>query len=206
MYTPAAFEEKRLEVLHGYMRRYSFALLVTGGGGLLGSHLPFLLDGARGAFGTLRSHLAVANGQMEAVRAGEEALVIFSGPHAYISPRWYATKLSVPTWNYVAVHAYGRMKVIVEGEGFRKLLEETVATYEAGAAAPWGMGVLPEEMVGKLQGQIVGFEMEITRLEGKVKMNQNRTAADRAGVIAGLKGVGGEMEREVARVMEEGAG
>src|SRR4051812_48126547 len=166
MYVPEHFHEHRIDVLHAFMRRHSFATLISRDRNLTASQLPVLLDTERGPHGTLRSHMAKQNPQWQTFAQGAEVLVIFQGPHAYISPTWYASQTKVPTWNYAAVHAYGNPK-LVDRAALRAILEETVTTYEAGFAKPWSTANLPPDLVAKLADAVVGFEIEITRLEGK---------------------------------------
>jgi transcriptional regulator len=202
VYIPEANRETRPEVLHRVIRENSFATLVTcGGGDLVATHLPFLLEAERGTHGTLVAHMARANGQWRAFRKGEEALAIFQGAHAYISPSWYAAELSVPTWNYVAVHAYGVPRLIEESAEVRRLLAALVPVYEAGLPDPWSLERLPEEFVERLSRAIVGFEIPITRLEGKLKLSQNRSQADREGVVAALREYGDAMGVAMAGLM-----
>jgi transcriptional regulator len=201
MYIPKAFAESRVEILHEFIRRHSFAILLTTGGEMTGSHLPILLDAGRGRLGTLRGHMARANSQWRALSEGVEALVIFSGPHAYVSPSWYQTPASVPTWNYAVVHAYGQPTILDDGAASRQLLEDTVDLYEAAQPEHWSMDRLPVLVAEKMEAQIVGFEIEITRLEGKFKLNQNRTAADRQGVIDALSRSDQPDDRRIAQMM-----
>lgn len=187
MYIPQTFNESDPEKLQALMRENSFAPLITHADNVpFATHLPFLIDTQSGPHVVLRSHMARANPQWRHFRNGEEALVIFQGPHTYISPSWYESELMVPTWNYAVVHAYGVPRP-VDDAGLFDILNGTVGQYEAGREAPWSMDSLPPEFVEKLMKAIVGFEIEITRLEGKVKMSQNRSTGDRRGVIAGLE-------------------
>ena len=202
MYIPQAFRETRLEVLHGLIRRYSFGTLVSHvDGELFATHLPFLLDPDRGPHGTLVAHMARANPHWQGFQDGADVLVLFQGPHAYISPTWYATPVAVPTWNYAAVHAYGRPH-LVEGAALRVVMEETVRVYEDQNEAPWSLERLDDTLVGTLLEAIVGFEIPISRLEGKLKLNQNRSVADRRGVIAGLLAQAEPPGTEVAALMQ----
>lgn len=187
MYTPAHFRSDDVAQLHKLMTDNSFATLVTVAEGVpFATHLPVLLDSHRGADGTLRAHVARANPQWQHFANGEEVLVIFQGPHAYISPSSYVDHPAVPTWNYAVVHAYGR-PVIVDDDGLRSIIEATVEQYEDTRSEPWRMESLSEEFVAKMMRAIVGFEIEITRLEGKFKMSQNRKRDDQLGTIAALK-------------------
>lgn len=203
MYVPKAFREDRQQVLHALIRQHSFGTLVTTGGGLTATHLPFLLDAGRGDHGTLLGHLARANPQWESFGDEREALAVFQGPHAYISPSWYDIPLSVPTWNYVAVHAYGIPRIIADEAALRAILEATVRTYEAAFEKPWDMAHLPDDYVEHMMRGVVGFEIPIDRLEGKRKLSQNRPAEDRQGVVEGLREQDGALERAVADLMAD---
>ena len=154
---------------------------------------------AQVANGTLLGHMARANPHWQAA-AGQRVLAVFSGPHAYISPRWYAAKGVVPTWNYVAVHAYGRMELIDDLEQTISLLERTVAHYEMALPEPWKLEESAEFLKG-LARQVVAFEIPIDRLEGKSKLNQNHASDRRERVVAALKQQGGEDALEIARLM-----
>jgi len=147
-----------------------------------------LLLPARGKLGTLQVHLARQNEQSVALAAGERVLAIFQGPHGYVSPRWYANPVSVPTWNYIVVHAQGRPQRM-DDAALREHLDSLVAQYEP-ADGGWNARALPAEVFEKLRQQIVGFEIEITSLQGKWKLGQNRARADREGAIAGLRRMG----------------
>jgi len=204
VYLPQAFHETRLEVLHALMRDYSFGTVVSHGeGGLVASHLPILLDAERGPYGTLRGHMARANPQWHSFADGPEALVIFHGPHAYVSPSWYETEPSVPTWNYAVVHAYGTPSLIESDEQLYRVLAALVEIHEAGQQAPWDM-TSREEFVRRQMKAIVGFEIPIARLEGKLKLSQNRSQADQDGAVAGLIREGDEGSIGVARLMSGG--
>ena len=181
MYIPKHFLESRQELLHDLIRNNAFAPLITQlDGQFFASHLPFLFDPARGEHGALRSHMARANPQWRDL-ASAEALVIFQGPHAFVSPSWYIEKPAVPTWNYAVVHAYGSARLLDDVE-LRTLLQDTIGTFES----PDTNLVLPEEYFDRMSRGVVGFEIAITRLEGKFKLSQNRSAADRASVIRAL--------------------
>lgn len=198
MYTPATFEENDLALLHTLMRQFSFATLVTVAEGVpVATHLPFLLDTVRGGLGMLRAHMARANPQWQSFREGAEALVIFQGPHAYISPAWYVSRPNVPTWNYAAVHAYGVPTLLNDDDTFA-LLRASVAHYDPTPDAL----EMPDEYVRRIQSGVVGFEIPITRLEGKRKMSQNKPDADRTGVIAALRASASPENLAVAAEME----
>jgi len=187
MYIPKAFREDDISRLHTFMEAYSFATLVTQHEGMpFATHLPFLLDAERGPNGILLAHMARANPQWHDFASAQEVLVIFQGPHTYISPSWYEVELSVPTWNYAVVHAYGLPHLIEDGEELYKLLKTLIQTHEANFEKPWPFQ-LPDDYLQKMMRGIVGFEIEITRLEGKFKLSQNRTETERENVIAALQ-------------------
>ena len=205
MYTPAHFRVTDRAILHGVMDRFSFATLVTTHDGHpLATHLPFLVY-PDGEHGTLISHMACANEQWTDFARGDEALVIFQGQHAYISPSWYEAHPNVPTWNYVAVHAYGAPRVIEDEVRIRDTLRALVDKHEAGFDEPWPMD-LPEEYVRKMARGIVAFEVPIARLEGKFKLSQNRSARDWDGVVTALAGSGDPIDRELAALMWASSG
>lgn len=204
MYTPPSFREERPEVLHALIRENSFGTLVThGAAGITASHLPFILRDEPGEQPVLLGHMARANDQWQSFPTGTEVLVIFQGPHAYISPSWYETELSVPTWNYAVVHAYGTPRLIEDLASVRALLNATVSTYEAGFERPWSADHLPDEFVEKLSRAIVAFEIPIGRLEGKFKLGQNRGEADQRGAVEGLRRQSDPLSFAVAALMDE---
>ena len=198
MYVPKAFRENDLARLHGFIRAWSFALLVTDVDGVpSATHLPLVLDAERGARGRLIGHVARANPQWQTFDGAREALAVFSGPHAYVSPTWYATTPAVPTWNYGAVHVYGRPRLLDGVDATRDAVARLVQEHDPG----WRLGDQPEEFIAGMLRGIVAFELPIGRLEGKLKLSQNRPAADRPGILRGLR-TGGEVERAVADLME----
>ena len=204
MYTPKHFEEARLPVLHNMMRANSFATLVSAdaSGVPVATHLPVMLDDSRGEFGTLIAHVARANPQWQAFDGSREALVIFTGAHGYVSPSWYSTDRAVPTWNYLAVHAYGRPKLIEEGAAVLRMLGELVAKYESGREIPWRLDSAPAEYIAAMARAIVAFEIPIDRIEGKVKLSQNRPE-DAWNVIAALMAQGDAGPVALAEAMRE---
>ena len=203
MYIPHAFRIDDLDVLHGFMRRYSFATLITGQNEPFATHLPLLLDASRGAKGTLVGHFARPNPhwKLDHDRAG--SLAIFHGPHAYVSPSWYPSAApAVPTWNYAAVHAVGRMGVIEDPAYIADLLERMVQAYETDQPRPW-RNPHSAETNKKLIAAVVAFEMPIERLEGKFKLSQNRPREDQLGAVEGLEASGDAGARALASFARE---
>jgi transcriptional regulator len=191
MYLPAHFEETRSEVLHALMREHPFATLITHDDkGLTANHLPLHLAADVAPFGTLQGHVARAN-PLWKESADKEALVIFHGPQVYVTPSWYPTKRehgkAVPTWNYVVVHARGRLRAIDDPDWLRQQLETLVTHHEAGFAEPWHIADAPPDYIDKMLSAIVGIEITITEITGKWKISQNQPEANRAGVVAGLR-------------------
>ena len=194
MYLPAHFEETRVEVLHALMRDHPFATLVTlvtqGDEGLTANHLPLHLAAEIAPCGVLQGHVARANPLWQQ-SPDAEVLVIFHGPQAYVTPSWYATKRehgkAVPTWNYVVVHARGRLRVIDDPVWLRRNLETLVDRHETGFAEPWHIADAPPAYIDKMLAAVVGIEIEISDLKGKWKTSQNQPEANRAGVVAGLR-------------------
>lgn len=191
MYLPAHFEESRSEVLHALLRAQPFATLVTqGADGVTADHLPLHLEPGVGPCGALQGHVARANPLWQQA-ADSEVLAIFHGPQAYVTPSWYPGKRehgkAVPTWNYVVAHARGRLRVIDDAAWLRRQVEALVARHEAGFAEPWQIADAPPDYIDRMLTAIVGIEIVITSLVGKWKISQNQPAANRAGVVAGLR-------------------
>lgn len=191
MYLPRHFEETRTDVLHPLIRAHPLGALVSvGADGLNANHIPFQLVAEPKPLGTLRGHVARANPLWHEFDPSFEALAIFRGPDAYVSPAWYPRKAQdgkvVPTWNYAAVHAYGRLRIIEEPNWLRAQIEALTDQHEASRAEPWRLADAPAEFSERLLGAIVGIEIEITRLLGKLKLSQNCPDTDRQGVIEGL--------------------
>lgn len=208
MYNPDHFAETDLARLHSAIENWPLgALIVRSSTGFEANHLPFELDRAKGAFGTLRCHVARAN-EVWRYAHDRECLVIFQGPSAYISPNFYETKKEsgkvVPTYNYVAVHAQGRIAVHDDPKWLRGLVGRLTKRFEASQHDPWTLGDAPQSYIEELLKQIVGLEIEITRLEGKWKLSQNRPEADRKGVAAGLSASGNPFERELGKMVGSG--
>src|SRR5262249_25802888 len=204
MYVPAAYQESRVAQLHAQMRAQSFAILVTEqSGSLMATHLPLLLDEARGPNGTLIGHLARANPQWHALQSDREVLAIFQGPHAYVSPAWYQAELAVPTWNYVAIHAYGPALLLDDPAAVREYLARLVDTSEGGRPEPWDLARLPSDYVSQMVKAIVASQMPISRLEGKFKLSQNRPRADQQGVVEALVSASDPLALGVAELMAQ---
>jgi transcriptional regulator len=206
MYNPKHFQESRPEILGAFMRAHPFATLVSlGGEGLIGTHLPMLWDPEPAPHGTLTGHFARPNPHGKGVREGVESLAIFTGAQAYISPNWYPSKREhgkvVPTWNYVAVHAYGTLRIIDDAEWLRRLVTRLTDLHEGFSAVPWKVTDAPDAFIDQMLKGIVGVELALTRVEGKWKLSQNRPASDQAGTVAGLDARGDADSREVAAAM-----
>lgn len=191
MYTPSAFKDDELASVHSLIEQTRLAILVTHDEqGMQASHLPLLLRADEGAKGTLYGHLAKANPQWRALQNGAQALVIFAGADAYVSPSFYPAKAEhgkvVPTWNYLAVHAYGVAQVFTEQQRLLEVVSSLTEKHEAGRITPWAVADAPADYIDTMLAAIVGFELPIERLEGKRKLSQNRSAADIKGVREGL--------------------
>jgi transcriptional regulator len=191
MYTPSSFAIDDLHELHQQILGTRLAMVVTHGEqGLQASHLPLLFNPDHGPNGTLYGHFARANPQWKELQNGAEALVIFAGADAYVSPGFYPSKAEhgkvVPTWNYVAVHAYGTAEVFTDADRLRTLVSALTDRHEAGRASPWKVADAPADYIDGMLKAIVGFALPIQRLEGKRKLSQNRNAADITGVREGL--------------------
>lgn len=208
MYQPAAFREERVVVMHDLIRAHPLATLVTRAGGTLeANHLPLLVDAEPAPFGTLRGHVARANPLWRQAHAGLEALAVFQGPQAYVTPSWYPSKREtgkvVPTWNYAVVHAHGPLLIHDDPDWLRDLVSRLTGQQEAPLAQPWGIADAPADYIEQMLRAIVGIEIPITRIEGKWKVSQNRSAADRAGVAAGLETRGDAASQAMAALVSE---
>ena len=206
MYLPAHFAESRPDVLATLVRSHPFGLLVTqnSDGGIDANSIPFVLDpGTAGTPGVLRGHVARANPLWQTARGDVDSLVVFQGPQGYVSPAWYPSKAEhgkvVPTWNYVMVQARGKLRAIDDADWLRGFVTRLTERHEGGRAAPWAVSDAPADYVATMLRAIVGIEITLTSLTGKWKVSQNRPAADRAGVVAGLTREDGDpaLAREV---------
>ena len=192
MYQPSHFKEENADTLARCIHDHPFAtLVVTGADGPVANHLPMLLDTEANK---LVGHVARANPLWRDYAAGTPALAIFSGPQAYVSPSWYASKREtgkvVPTWNYVAIHAYGPLELIDDPAHAREHIAQLTERHERGQPVPWATGDAPEDFIATLVRAIIGFRLPIKRLEGKWKLGQNRSLPDRIGVASGLAEAG----------------
>jgi transcriptional regulator len=208
MYTPPAFRIDDRQSLFAAMHAAGLATLVTATAeGLMATPLPLLLDQTEGPHGTLYGHLARANPQGR-LPATAEALAMFTGPDAYVTPSWYATKREtgrvVPTWNYVAVHAYGTLELFDDADRLLNLVRRLTEHHEAGRPMPWSVADAPEDFIRAQLRGIVGLRLQISRIEGKCKASQNRPAADREGVAAGLAASDRPADREMATLVAAG--
>jgi transcriptional regulator len=207
MYQPPHFREDRLDVQHGLIRAHPLGMLVTNGSaGLVANPLPFVLDASASSLGTLKAHLSRANGQWRDVDSGQEALAIFQGVDAYVTPSWYETKREtgkvVPTWNYAIVQAYGRPRIVEDPDWLMRQIGELTAAQEAAQPEPWAVDDAPASFIAAQLKGIVGIEIEITRIEGKWKVSQNRPEADRRGVAEGLRALEGDASGAMAELVD----
>jgi transcriptional regulator len=207
MYLPPSFEESRPEVLHELMTRHPLATVVTlGADGLDANHLPLLYQAAPEPHGTLVGHVSRANRVWRDARLDVDALAIFHGTQGYITPAWYPSKAEtgkvVPTWNYIVVHAYGRLRFQDDPVWLRRHVEALTATHEAARAEPWSVADAPSDYIDGLIKGIVGFEITITRLLGKWKLNQNKTDAERDGLVRAMRERGDDDAQAMAELIE----
>lgn len=200
MYIPKYFVETDSEKLFDFIQANSFGILFSQRESHpYATHLPFLVEREAEPYGRLWGHLAKANPHWHEL-AGE-VLVVFPGPHAYISPAWYEEEKVVPTWNYVAVHVYGHITLTHDEEQLLQIVRDSVAFYEGSRAEPWRLDTSTEYIYKMLKG-IVGFKIEITRLEGKWKLNQNHPAGRQERVVNALKETSDQNAQEIAYLME----
>ena len=210
MYEPPLHRQDDLAALHDLIRRRPLGLLVSHGPlGLIANAVPFLIDAGASKLGALRGHIARANGQWRDLAEAGEALVVFQGADHYVSPSWHATKREtgkvVPTWNYVMVQVRGVARVIEDEAWLRRQIAALTQSQESSRPAPWAVGDAPEDFVAAMVKQIVGVEIEIADIRGKWKASQNRNAADRDGVVAGLSADGDAQALAMAAIVREAA-
>ena len=203
MYLPTYFKESRTDVLHTLMRSHPLATLVTScDSGLVANHIPVQTQSEPAPHGMLRGHIARANPLWKEYRADSEALAIFQGPHVYISPSFYPSKREtgevVPTWDYAVVHAHGTLRFVQDAAWLKTLVVGLTNEHEASRQAPWKVDDAPPPYIEKMLSLIVGFEFSIVTLTGKWKLSQNHPAANRQGVVQGLRESAAENSREIA--------
>jgi transcriptional regulator len=209
LYVPKHYEEKDIAVLHALIDAHPLgAWVTTGNAGLVANHIPFLIDAARGEFGTLVGHVAKANPVWRALSGENESLIIFQGPDAYVSPSWYQSKKEhgkvVPTWNYAVVHAFGTPRAIPDHAWLMALVDRLTTKHESGRTAPWKVTDAPADYISKRLDAIVGIEIPIRRIEGKWKASQNQPLPDKLGIIAGLHAEARPESTEMARMVAKG--
>jgi len=202
MYRPPHFKVEDPARLQAVIAENRFAMLIKPAvGGVEISHLPLAFDDTAGAHGTIYGHLAKANAHCRVVETAP-SVAVFPGPHAYVSPRWYATPALVPTWNYVAVHAWGQARLL-DAEATVAALDRLTAVEEKDRPEPWSIADMPGEKMERMLKGIVGFEMPVSRLEGKFKLSQDKSPADRAGVLAALEAENDPLSAATARAMRQ---
>jgi transcriptional regulator len=204
MYIPRHYQAQDQQATHAFMRQFSFASLVSSeqGGRPLATHLPFLVQ-EQGEGLLLRAHLARANPQVEHLKTPAQVLVVFQEPHAYVSPRHYEKELNVPTWNYVAVHAYGTPVVLDDPERVRQLMEDSIAAFEPAYLKQWKS--LPETYTSKMLQGITAFELPVEELHAKEKLSQNKTEAEQARIRESFLQSGDPSQEWIGRRMKDRA-
>jgi transcriptional regulator len=208
LYIPKFNEETDISVLHSLIKENPFGAWTTvSQGEITINHIPFVLHESRGEFGTLIGHVARKNPIWKAFSKEMQSAIVFQGHNAYISPSWYPTKHEhgkvVPTWNYAVVHAWGTPKIIEDRDWLLAHVKEMTQIHEKGQTLPWKVSDSPSEYVGKLLGLIVGIEIPISRLKGKVKLGQNRSEPDKLGTIAGLMSKGTDQAKGLADLLNK---
>lgn len=208
MFVPPHFEETRVEALAALIGAHPFGTLVTlGADGLNANHIPFLLDREPAPNGTLIGHVARTNPVWRDFDPNVPALVVFRGADGYITPSWYPTKQRtgkvVPTWNYAAVHAYGRLRIVEDAARLRAIVERLTARHESARSQPWAVSDAPAEYIDQMLRGIVGVEIPVQRFVGKWKVSQNRDRADRDGVVEGLRERGDPAADELAEYVRQ---
>lgn len=208
MYQTPQFEEMRAAVMHELIRMHPLATLVTlGSSGLEANHIPLEFDPHPAPFGTLRGHVARANPVWHDHAAAQGALAVFQGPQIYVTPSWYVTKKEsgkvVPTWNYAVVHVQGPLRVIEDRTWLRNFVSQLTDRHEGARKMPWKVDDAPAEYIEQMLGAIVGIEIPIATITGKWKVSQNRTVADREGVVQGLAQSSGEDAAAMAGLVRQ---
>ena len=186
LYIPKAHRVEDLKLLHEFMDEYAFVDLITSASTLRITHIPVILDRTAGTYGKIMGHVSRQNPQNQAFDGRQTGVIVFRGPHGYISPTWYAKKEAVPTWNFAVVHASGRPAAITDKEVLHKLLGRLIEKFESTEGSGYDFSKLPESYVSPMLGGIVGFEMQIESLEGKFKLGQERSDTDKQGLLEHL--------------------
>jgi transcriptional regulator len=202
MYVKSDYAERDLVVLHDMIETDRFGLLVLCGEGPLAAHIPFVLHRDEGSFGTLHAHVARNDPLARHIDGGHEALAIFSGPSAYVSPRWYPNG-GLPTYNFLAVHARGYPRPLDDHDAVLAHLTELAAVHEGTFQEPWSLASAPASAVESLLPSLAAFTLEIETIQGKRKLSQNRTSEDQDGVISGLRERGGDDDRAIVEAMRK---
>jgi transcriptional regulator len=201
MYVPRHYAVTDRQQLHDFIKGNGFGIMFSGNGPEpVASHLPFILDESAGEQGTLLSHMAGANRQWRHAD-GQQVLTVFQGPHTYVSPTWYQDPETVPTWNYVAVHVYGILKVVQDQERIQNILARITDYYEASLPQPW-QAEFTSEYAQQMVKRIVAFEIEIDKMQGKWKLNQNHPEERRRRVVDVLKTMPDDNSRGIVTLME----
>jgi transcriptional regulator len=207
MYNPPQFKETQPDVLHSLMRKHPLAAVVAlTAQGIQANHIPLVFEPRAGSLGMLKGHIARANSLWRDLEAGAEVLALFQGASHYISPNWYPAKAEhgkvVPTWNYAVVHARGRIAWIHDASWLRDFVGTLTDRHESELISPWHVSDAPPKYVEQMIEAIVGFEITISDLVGKWKLSQNRSAADRAGVVSSLSVFADDAAQEMARLVD----
>jgi len=187
LYIPKAHLVEDRKFLHDFMDEFAFVDLITPAPGLRITHIPVLVDRGAGRFGAIHGHISRQNEQTKAFDGRREAVIVFRGPHGYISPVWYQSRPAVPTWNFAVVHATGKLRPVTESKALHDFLARLIAKFESYQGTDFDFSKLPDAYVNGMLGGIVGFEMEIEWLEGKFKLGQDRSEADRQGILSHLQ-------------------
>jgi transcriptional regulator len=192
LYIPQAHMVEDRKLLHDFMDEFAFVDLITVSPTLRITHIPVLLDRSGGQFGTIHGHISRQNEQAKAFDGKQEAVIVFRGPHGYISPVWYQTAQAVPTWNFAVVHATGRLRPVTEPKALHAFLASLIAKFESYRGTNYDFSKQPESYINGMLSGIIGFQMEIERLEGKFKLGQERSEGDRQGILKNLEKARGE--------------
>lgn len=212
MYIPPYHAQHDLNKMQSLIESHSLGAWVTlGAEGLIANHIPFVLDRSAGEFGTLRGHVSRANRVWQQLSSELDSLVLFQGPHAYITPTWYPSRLDkgsgegrvVPTWDYVAVHASGRPRVVEDPQWLLQLLHDLTDQNEAAHALPWRVDDAPADFIGKLARAVVGIEIPISKLQGRWKLSQDEALPDRRGTVEGLRALGDVNASALAQLINQ---